>query len=372
MKKLITFFLNEKCVEKQKNNPITNELLTLFYNDISEIKNFPIHSIINNELIFPKIVTLDSVPEEMKNMFHKLQIHHEYSFVINKKKYVIHFFSQNQFDTQLVKYMYIWFHIIEKYANKKCSEILTIYIYLTDIDRNLPKYKKIPLSQLHVNGGYTYVCQKENEIVIHRKQEWFKVFIHETFHAFGLDFANMNMNVVKSEISILFPIASDMLLFESYTEVWAEIINVIFLSYMKTINKLQYLHTCEFLLNFERFFAIFQMVKVLNHYELEYIDLFEKTSSTSFSEKTNVFAYYIIRAIFMFHYQDFLAWCKVNNANVFQAQLNERFLILFCDFIKDKYQSKKIYHTIQCAKGVLKNTDLFTKNTMRMSISGMD
>ena len=47
-----------------------------------------------------------------------------------------------------------------------------------------------PLVQSHVNSGYTYTCKENNEIVIYREEEWLKVLIHESFHAYGLDFSS--------------------------------------------------------------------------------------------------------------------------------------------------------------------------------------
>ena len=37
-----------------------------------------------------------------------------------------------------------------------------------------------------------------SEIIIFRNEEWFKVFVHETFHLFGVDFSNMS-NLKKSK-----------------------------------------------------------------------------------------------------------------------------------------------------------------------------
>ena len=39
-----------------------------------------------------------------------------------------------------------------------------------------------------VNTGLTRRCATDNEVVIYRQEEWFKVLIHELIHGFGLDF----------------------------------------------------------------------------------------------------------------------------------------------------------------------------------------
>ncbi len=54
--------------------------------------------------------------------------------------------------------------------------------------------------------------------MIFRKKEWFKVFIHEAFHNFGLDFSNMNLSQVQQRFRQWFPISSKFNIYEGFTE----------------------------------------------------------------------------------------------------------------------------------------------------------
>ena len=50
----------------------------------------------------------------------------------------------------------------------------------------LPVANKI-LSAVNVNSGYTSFYNDLREIVIYRKEEWFKVLIHELMHYYDYD-----------------------------------------------------------------------------------------------------------------------------------------------------------------------------------------
>ena len=111
---------------------------------------------------------------------------------------------------------------------------------------------------------FTTTCPKDSEIVIFRKEEWFKVLIHESFHNFALDFSDMNTYECTKDILSIFPVNSEVNLYESYTEFWAEIMNALFCSFFNLKSKTNFddfLSNFEFFINFERTYSFFQLVK---------------------------------------------------------------------------------------------------------------
>lgn len=62
-----------------------------------------------------------------------------------------------------------------------------LYLFNT-VQKELPENKSEVIGPVNANTGYTYRCEKNNEIVIYRQEEWFKVLMHETMHTFGNDF----------------------------------------------------------------------------------------------------------------------------------------------------------------------------------------
>ena len=246
-----------------------------------------------------------------------------------KIKIVFTLFSDTNENKKLdndAKMIYVWLTLCSVYANKTCSKSLTIYIYKTPFDKSLPENSMTTLSSEHVNTAFTMSCLPKNEIVIYRNEEWFKVFIHESFHAFGLDFSmfNSTKNIIHDGLSTLFPIKSAFNSYESYTETWARIINCCFYSYNALTNKKdkkQFIINSTFCLELERMFTIYQCNKVLRFMGLQYTDICnsgDKNVSLSlrknlYRENTNVFAYYIMSAMFMNNYFAFLNWCDENN-----------------------------------------------------------
>ena len=190
--------------------------------------------------------------------------------------------------------IFIWFYIASKYAFSYCSKKLNVYIYLTNINRILPKSSIHVLEPVHINGGVSNVCVKKSlsEIVIFRREEWFKVLIHETFHNYGLDFSDLIINSLKNSFRNLFPINSEMLIFEAYTEYWGELINMCFICFITSQNskdneKEKFIQLIRELINIEKSFSLFQCNKILHHMGLEYTDLFKKDNISNI-KRTNL------------------------------------------------------------------------------------
>jgi hypothetical protein len=223
-------------------------------------------------------------------------------------------------------------------------------------------------------------CPKNSEIVVFRKEEWFKVFMHETFHNFALDFSDMNTSASHSKILSIFPVNSDVNLFEAYTEFWARIMNVLFCSYFntkatknkdkdkdkdkdndkdKSIN--DFLKNTEYFMNLEIMYAFFQMIKVLHFMNLEYRQLYEQDiqsdtiRKTLYKENTNVLSYYVITMILIFNYQPFLSWCNTNNTSLLQFKKTTPSQASFCDFIEKKYKNSDLLSAIDCTVRLFKN-----------------
>jgi hypothetical protein len=238
------------------------------------------------------------------------------------------------------------------------------------------------LNKIHVNTGFTYTCPADSEIVIFRKEEWFKVLIHETFHNFALDFSDMNQQEATRHILSIFKVNSEVNLFESYTEFWAEIMNAAFCGFYLMENKLDtedFLTNFEFFINLEITFKFFQMCKTLNFMGLTYRDLYSRqqesviSRQTLYKEKSNILAYYVITTILLASYQGLLYWCDTNNLSLLQFKKTPSNVMSFSQFIENNYRSKSILHSVQCSQQFLnslkrnKNQYRFILNNMRMT-----
>ena len=277
----------------------------------------------------------------------------------------------------------LWLYISNKYSSKHCAKTLNIYFYLTSLEKKLPNSNINILNEIHINTAFTTSCPINSEIVVYRKEEWFKVFIHETFHNFGLDFSTMNNNVVNNCILNIFKVKSDVNLYEAYAEFWAEIINSLICVFyeMKNKNDADDFHSkFETIINYERTYSLFQLVKTLNFMDLTYKDLYSNSKkSVIFREKlykedTNVLSYYIIKCLLINNYQGFLSWCNNNNSSLldFKKTLNNQ--LNLCKFIERNYKTHSMILGVYEAQTFLSKIKKKKENvnhiltTMRMSI----
>jgi hypothetical protein len=279
----------------------------------------------------------------------------------------------------------MWIYVLNQYASKQCVNTLVVYLYFTSLEKNLPDSNILILDEINVNTAFTTTCPKDSEIVVFRKEEWFKVFIHETFHNFGLDFSDMNNDFANNCILNIFKVNSQVNLYESYTEFWAEIINASFCSFFLTKEKTNFddfLSNFEILINFERTFSFFQLVKTLNFMGLTYKDLYSTTEQSHilrenlYKEKTNVLSYYIIKTILINNYQGSLSWCKSNNFSLLQFNKTPSNQKEFCNFIEKNYKTSSMLNGIFDTQSFLKDINKKRKkpnlnyilSNLRMSI----
>lgn len=171
----------------------------------------------------------------------------------------------------------------------------TIHIYLTEFKKNIKA----------MNSGLAY----SNRIILYRKEEWFKVFIHECIHLFDFDFHN---HTDFSKMKSYFPIESQMLLFESYTEFWARIINIAILSKSKTFKMFEYKFNKYF--RMERLYSTILMNKLLNHQHLTYRQLLQPNH---YKESTNLFCYSVIPSLLFFYMNESISFFVSNNEKLF-------------------------------------------------------
>lgn len=389
-KDLINFFINNgnnipyiKISEKCK--PIIN---LLFSDILTYYKSIQYQKKVNrifSDVVVKYLETVKQIPKPKtfnSNSFTREVINHidshsfieiSYTFSLYQRNIKVYFILEDQpSDLGLNKFnryvetIAIWISILIKYSSKKCSESLTVFIYFTKLKKHLPQSNYYTLNQNNVNTAFTYSCPKDTEIVIYRSEEWFKVFIHETFHSFGLDFSD-EINITKKcneEILKLFPVKSEVSSYEAYTEFFAEIMNAAFSSFYMNKHKTDFhsfLSIFDVLINIERGYSFFQLVKILNFMGLRYSDLYSSSNKsimlreTMYRENTNVLSYYIIKTVLLNNYCDFLSWCNKNNDSLLQFKKTMNNCENFTKFIKENYKSKSMIKGIKDSEILLNN-----------------
>ena len=250
------------------------------------------------------------------------------------------------------KYIYFIKLILNICANEAIAvKNCTITFYLTPFEKSKPTST---INPEHINSGF---CISDGTIVIFRKEEWFKVFIHECFHLFCLDFNEVQIDF-KKIFSVLFFIKSDFLFFESLVEFWARTINIAVVSFFtkKNISYEEFELLMEVNLSIEQIYSIIQMKHVLSGINITYEQMI--TSPCNYNETTNAFCYYVIPALLFSHYEQTMSWFIDHNQTLLQFNKNTKHVYLFYQYIRSIYKSKKFLELLEKPNYQLDNMNM--------------
>jgi hypothetical protein len=396
-KQLMLFFTQNKHINNVKQTKRTDIILDELYNDILNAYKYLLFLkqkgsyytitikkvLTSSQISKPQNFNSNSFPEMVRKHIDELTVSEiTYNFSLYGRNIKVNFIvEEDDIELKLETYnkhidsIIMWLYILNQYASKQCANSIVIYLYFTSLEKTIPNSNIFILDEINVNTAFTTTCPKDSEIVVFRKEEWFKVFIHETFHNFGLDFSDMNNNEAHKCILDIFKVESNVNLYEAYTEFWAEIINALFCSFFSLKNKNDvdtFLSNAEFFINFERTYSFFQLVKTLDFMGLTYKDLYSESDRSRinrenlYKEKTSVLSYYIIKTIMINNYQGFLSWCKTNNLSLLQFKKTLKNQIEFCNFIENNYKSTSMLNGISETKSFLND---MRKKSKRMNLS---
>lgn len=319
-------FLKCKSINKHDDIPVTD--------DFGSIP----HTIRNNIYNNSKTIITNSIPIH----FQKKKIN--FTFVVKENENDIVLDNY----VKMIEKMLSWIHVFSQYSKNNCANTLNILLYFTETHKKLPTSELYTINNHHVNTAFTYVCPNDGKIVIYRKEEWFKVFIHETFHTFKLDFSSMNLTSTFPVLQKLFKITCDIDLSEAYTETWATIINMLYCIDSVNLDSDKLNDAMNIVINVERQHSLSQINKILLFNGLTYRQLIEsRTINDIYKEKTNVFSYYVIKGILMYHINDFLTFCNIQNIFPIVFKKTPNNLILFVNLVKKLSKSKKLLSELE-------------------------
>lgn len=182
--------------------------------------------------------------------------------------------------------------------DKLCSLLYTVVPFLLNYSKNLIKsidlcfvlssHKKTfnrdfsdSLTSANINSGFTQHGLQTKRILVYRKEECFKVLIHELIHAFSVDFGiECDLAEVKDKVDVIksyFNVHEEynngtFLIEESYTEFWASLFYTLFYSVERSAKY------DEFLALFSNRYSdecIFSLIKINNiiKYNTSIVDL---------------------------------------------------------------------------------------------------
>ena len=213
---------------------------------------------------------------------------------------------------------------------------LNIFIYalsfvasLTDKPRKIKvhlvllpdkKLYKEKFTKNHINGGSCIFNDTESNVYVWRKEECIKVLFHECIHALCFSSLDQNDRLVKKYQREYNIYSSKLKIEETYTEIWAKIINCYFLSklfHIQNPGKDNYEYFC-LLLGIEREFCFQQASKIKSF-------LKKQKKPFDLNKDTNVSAYYLGTAEIFQNLSHFLKMISKNKIP-FYLERKEQFI----------------------------------------------
>lgn len=270
--------------------------------------------------------------------------------VIDNLAITINIYYQNDNISQFLYILINYIRFISSMVDDISINELEINYYLTNYKKLLNK--NIILSKDQVNSGSCFINEKGFAMInIWRKEEIFKVTLHELIHAFGFSnyddtdelIAHFNNKYnIKSKI-----INSN----EAYTEIWANILNCYLISQISQKKSLDFF---TIMLSLERSYSIYLAQKILHK--------IKGINNPDINKKTNVLAYYIIRAEIYENLSKFIKNCSIENENY--IKIIKRDGIIKYMMNNNKIKQNRIFNSLS-----LNN---FTYKTLRMSLNELD
>lgn len=234
-----------------------------------------------------------------------------------------------KYEEKYWKRMMRWIILLFKYKKGDiCFSRLHIKWFLFPISK-LFSYNEedtYVIQPKHVNTGYTYPCNPTTDIILFRMEDGFKVFLHETIHAFGIDLALCHLKPEeKNTFTFLnhYKIDTREVICEFYARLYWMI------EYMYEIytarrvkgredNMKKHMHDMYFV---TMHWSIFQGMRLLSISNTAFSSIFEKRSSEKkraiYEEMTSAFSYYAVTAILLYkfyHTPDFFRKRKTQHS----------------------------------------------------------
>ena len=348
---------------------VYNKMKTIIYNYQNNIRyNKELHdghSILTHVFKTSSFISPTIINYIKSNLTHYYLIEHDnnsiYYFVKSNTKHKTLYTNKkiNKDINEICRIIYTM-KILFNRTNKTNKQVL--YYFPTPLKKRINNNTDI-LGVNECNTGYSdlkslyekkediHCCHSNGSIYIFRKEEHYKVLIHELIHACYKD-QDMILSNENDSFSKNFCINKQILLNESYTETIATILNLFYLHIVlynfnskinsKKSNKLtnKNMSILDNMYINETKYSFYTMAKILNFYKINSINDFtkyrnQKGCNTVFLQETNVFSYYIVKPLLLYN---------INKFSAFLNKYTDNFSVVSQDCVK--YFSKMILNII--------------------------
>lgn len=260
-----------------ENSPKLKELFNLLQDHKYNYEE-PILNNINKSFIEEKN---RFIPDNLYKQFKEHKMCKEIVWTIKSKYNIsckLNMFYKKKISSEIINSLVGAISFIMSFARKNLHVTLNILLL---------KDKKIFDGNFTPNEINSGMADYNNNIIhIWRKEEIIKVIIHECIHV--LEFSKLHdTNKIINHYNTRYDINCKMMnINESYTEIWAKILNCYYISNMMNLNKKEKFKLFYFFIQIEKEFSLIQSYKIR--------EVIKKNSKIDINKYTNVVAYYLI------------------------------------------------------------------------------
>lgn len=305
------------------------------------------------------------ISPELRKMINKLSFQNvELNYSYCGIQVSIKIYKQSSYSCRKVETLLELIHFMIFYCRKvnaSFKDQLTIKLILSPFKKELSDV----LCAFNVNSGFSrrdYV-NGLSSIVVYREEEAAKVLIHELLHAFDID-CKTSMSDDEQRFAKLFGMYSGVKINESFTDAYACLLNVVYCSLvLSRLHGEAHQNIIKQFINFERK----HIVKIGQRVWLKV--------SNQRKEKTNVIAYYVIKALIWSNIEGFCKYigdhqfkigsCK-DFANYMYEETKHMSISQNKDFMTNLYRGVSSNEKI-CNNAVIKHVKKVKLNSIRMS-----
>jgi hypothetical protein len=260
--------------------------------------------------------------------------------------------------------------------NSSCSkEGIDVIIFMTPYKRELEKKLGAILGAKNANGGFCYGCKSKGEIIVYRKEEFFKVFSHELIHNFGVDIHMWKfMAASKVNNSKEYKIynkfldnyslnrENDIVPHEALVEFWGIFLNNTIYSYVYSNNsnlstykqKLKiFKEIFNKIIEFEITHSLLQTTKILQNNNISYLDILSSDKDIDYRENTHILSYYMLKLFLLYNYSAFI------NTNITTSKGNS---IYFHNSLVNMERFFNYINSISKSKSLIENLKYMEKH----------
>jgi hypothetical protein len=265
----------------------------------------------------------------IRNRLH-YKIERDYIFDNTRVSICIYCINKSFSFSTLFNILNYYIFVLNKLNHKPVFKLI---LYLTNLKKLFPQNPEQVLNEDNVNSGVTIFNDNEKSIIIYRKEEIYKVLLHEMIHFYEIDFHNYDTLydkyfITKYGIQVNQPYKNrnnPLALYESYTDTvacYGHIITNVLFKNDKNLSDNALLSIIKETLE-----------KEIKHYKLQASKVLK---FSNLREDTHCFSYYIAKACIFSNFNKFIEFVEHNGIKLNTHEKQRRFLELLKELMDDQ------------------------------------